>query len=719
VRSIRYLAVVIGLVSAMVNVSAQDALRTSAASAPPKALPINLIVLRNPKIPSSVVPADSAELVNVANSQSPRATEVLSKLQMPSTVRYVIAERPDDTYLASLKPESAEWRLLNYVLLQYPDATAAETAKLVLQHDGLFSSTSTEMLGNFSTTPNDPYFSPAQPSPLNKQWGMSALNLPSAWNTQTGYAYLGVADNGIQRNHSDLAESRTGNVRAHFSGSWTINSPVPSASNFDESFNQYALGHGTHVAGIVAATSNNSTGVSGACWNCSLAIAKTTSATGFSDVTIAMSIYGLIRRGVQAINLSLGFSNKVCVGGVADVLCDAIQLAVDRDTVIVAAAGNHKTNLQFPASDPRAFSIGGYQSNGQTWDQQLALGTDSPARISGSTLEIGTNYGANQLVVAPARDVLSTFYTNQQWDTRCGSVTTFNTSPPYSQFSPTSQVTQSIYAGSSGNQYGICTGTSMAAPHITGAVGLIRSTNPLLTISQVRNNLQQAAGGFFIDNIWGYGLPNINTSVVTALPSQRLTPLFAFYNPSMDDYAYTVFPQMGAALNGGTVPPFVGVASSTGGYYSYSWLGNPVSQFPTTFLGVVVATKPGQVTLDNYRPRARLRVFATQRDDSGNVLWPICRFSYVVGTQVRHLMDTSTSCAQSPMPSLAILDGSEGYVYPPNQSQPSGTVAVIRMEKIPAGGGGTVFILSSQTDQAYYTGIGFSNPVTLGYAYLN
>lgn len=161
---------------------------------------------------------------------------------------------------------------------------------------------------------------------------------------------------------------------------------MPSASDFDESFNQFALGHGTHVAGIAGSAINISNGVSGVCWNCSLAVAKATTASGFSDITIATSIYGMVRRGVQAMNLSLRFGSKVCVAGVADTPCDAIQFAFDRDTIIVAAAGNHKTNLQFPASDSRAFSVGGYQSNAQTWDQQLALSTDSPARAPGSAL---------------------------------------------------------------------------------------------------------------------------------------------------------------------------------------------------------------------------------------------------------------------------------------------------------------------------------------------
>ena len=60
--------------------------------------------------------------------------------------------------------------------------------------------------------------------------------------------------------------------------------------------------------------------------------------------------------------------------------------------------------------------------------------------------------------------------------------------------------------------------------------------------------------GFFINNTWGYGLPNASSAVINALPTDRLTPLFAFSKLSGDDYVYTVFPQMGAALNDGTVP---------------------------------------------------------------------------------------------------------------------------------------------------------------------
>ena len=201
----------------------------------------------------------------------------------------LIVKRPDDEYVNALKPGSPEHRLLNYVLLQYPNAKAADTARESFTAQRLFRSVQVDISGEFSAAPNDPYFAPSQSSPLNKQWGMSALNLPAAWDIQNGFAYVGVVDNGIQRYHPDLGEDRSGNVRAHFSGAWIFSPPAfstaPSAAEFSEDYQPITLngalvaGHGSHVAGIIAATTNNAAGVSGACQNCSSAIAKASDGT--------------------------------------------------------------------------------------------------------------------------------------------------------------------------------------------------------------------------------------------------------------------------------------------------------------------------------------------------------------------------------------------------------------------------------------------------------
>lgn len=692
----------------------------------PRSATSRLIVLRNEAVRHANLPTSASEIVALATSH---ATAVLAALGNPKSVNYAIVERPNDEVVLAMKSDSAERRLLNYISIEYDSQTRAEAASNALRATGLFSSVALEEIsGEFSLSPNDPYYSTGYSSPLNYQWGMNALNLPSAWNTQTGFAYLSILDNGIQRGHPDLREDRYGNVRAQLSGYWayTSNSVMPSSLDFDESISGTPLGHGTHAAGIVAAKGNNGVGVSGVCWDCSLAVLKigTGGSPSFSKSNVAGAVYGSVRRGVQAINLSFGFSTAVCDGSdpQLNILCDAIQVASDYDVALVAAAGNHQTNLQFPASDSRAISVGGMQIGGAPWNQTAALGVDSPARDQTSQpgKEIGTNFGPNQWVMAPARDILSTMYVNSSWNTRCGSVTAFNTSLPGSlQF--VGPVTQSVFAAASGNLYGICTGTSMAAPHITGMVGLIRSTAPLLTTYQVKSILAASAGGVFLDQTRGYGTPNSATAIASAVASSgRLTPLYAMYNQVHNDYVYTVFPQMGAALVNGTVPPYGSAysTSATGPYYFYSYLGNYAAPYPSFFAGQTIAIKPGVNTVDNFRPRARLKVFTTQKDAQGVALWPICRFSYTVGTVVRHLMDTAPACSSSNIPTIATLDGQEGYVYPPNAPQPGGTVAVVRMEKNPSGQA-TVFVFTASTDQAYYNGLGFYNPVLMGYAYLN
>ena len=272
-----------------------------------------LVVLRDETVANETIPSNAVDLVRLANGSSDASRVTLQTLSSPAVVRLLIAERPPQDYVSALKPGTAEHRLLNYVVLQYADAATAKSARETLLSQRQFRSVEAEVYDSFSAAPSDPYFAPAQASPLNKQWGMSALNLPAAWDTQNGYAYIGVVDNGIQRNHEDLREDRTGNVRAHFSGAWLSSSPVPSNSSFSEDYFQIGLGHGSHVAGIIAATTNNlaattnnPVGVAGSCQNCALAIAKASDSSATQSLpqsNLAGAVYGMVRRGVQSINL--------------------------------------------------------------------------------------------------------------------------------------------------------------------------------------------------------------------------------------------------------------------------------------------------------------------------------------------------------------------------------------------------------------------------------
>ena len=95
-----------------------------------------------------------------------------------------------------------------------------------------------------------------------------------------------------------------------------------------------------------------------------------------------------------------------------------------------------------------------------------------------------------------------------------------------------------------GNRYGICTGTSMATPHVTGTVALIRSANPLLSSVDTKSILMQNTS----TTASGLPYPNaLGAAQAALLTNGGLTPLFIFYSIEDYDFLQTVNPQMGAA----------------------------------------------------------------------------------------------------------------------------------------------------------------------------
>jgi thermitase len=162
-------------------------------------------------------------------------------------------------------------------------------------------------------TPTDPLF--------GDEWGLARINAPTAWDRVAGASGVRVAvlDSGIA-NHPDLS-GRV--VRSQdFTGS-----PHGALDHH---------GHGTHVAGTVAANANNGLGVVGIAWNASLLNAKVLADTGAGSFsTVANGIVWAADNGARVISMSLG-ADLECPG----VLQDAVDYAWTRGAVIVAAAGN-------------------------------------------------------------------------------------------------------------------------------------------------------------------------------------------------------------------------------------------------------------------------------------------------------------------------------------------------------------------------------------------
>jgi len=309
-------------------------------------------------------------------------------------------------------------------------------------------------------TPNDPYYS--------YQWHMPMINMEQAWDLSTGSGVVvaivdcGVAyeDYGSFGLAPDLAG--TNFVQGY---DYVNNDSHPNDDN----------GHGTHVCGTVAQTTNNSLGVTGVAFNCSIMPVKVLDASGngyLSDV--ADGIYYAADNGAHVINMSLGSTSS------SSTLQNACQYAYNKGVTIVCAAGNAGTSTpQYPASYSVCISV-------------------SAVRFD-STLSYYSSYGSNIDLCAPGGDV----YVDQNGD---GYV---------------DGVLQQTHDGTNYTNFGyyFYQGTSMASPHVAGVAALILSKaggGGSLTPDQVKSYLVDNVvdlGSSGWDQYFGHGLADANAAV--------------------------------------------------------------------------------------------------------------------------------------------------------------------------------------------------------------
>lgn len=619
-------------------------------------------------IPTSLVsamqgqPADSATVARLA------------KLGQPIGIAAMIQDRLLDQQLETRSVFHPERLLQNFVVVFYDSSESAARMLDSLRKDPAVLYAGANHIAEPSWWPSwEPYYSNGYPNELDYQWGMLALRTYEAWDIAIGWGYVGVVDNGIAPLHEEFVASFAKQMATNH----TVPIGDPQRSNVDEE-SVPALngskGHGTHVAGIIAAKSWNQVGGAGICPECTLLVQKWVTFSpsppnppdrGGTKSDTVNGLYQAVVNGSQVVNFSGGApleSEFQCGQQPSDPWCLVADLARRRQVNLVAASGNSgAATLQMPAAINEYLPVGGLSVFASSMANNFLYWKPWA----------GSRYSAadpTRVVLAPAQNVVSSFYPNMNWSPTCGIA---------------------VHGSFQSSLYGNCTGTSMAAPHVSGMLAVMRSINPLATDVDARQVLMNSTSvpNFSIwpysDPVyytdfdkeiarWGRGVPNMRTAVdaMAAGNPTRLTPLFSMYGTGPEDYFYTAVPQMAMAATQGKVLP----NSGTLWWDLYSFVGSPIHEYPNL---------PESF---GHTPKAQMWVFTTRANPKSpaNSLVALYRFSWrcTSGCQnpnkVDHIYTTYVSEFGTLLGLGYLYDGIEGFIYPPDGPQYPGTEAIYR-----------------------------------------
>lgn len=279
--------------------------------------------------------------------------------------------------------------------------------------------------------PNDEFFKPYQ-------WNLEQIQVEDGWNFANGdNVTIAIIDSGVDADHIDLQNKLTDGYNA-----------INDTADFSD-----GNGHGTHVAGIAAALTNNVEGIAGVSWQSTIMPIKVLDDNGEgSSYSVARGIYWAVDNGADVINMSLGDYYH------SDILYDAIEYAYEQDVILISASGNENTSdAMYPAAYPQVITVASVNED--------------------RNRSFFSNYGDHVDVAAPGEHIPSTYVDDQ---------------------------------------YVMLSGTSMASPHVAGLAALIRSVNPSLTNEEIGNlilgNANQLGDGEF-NVYYGYGEINVNKTL--------------------------------------------------------------------------------------------------------------------------------------------------------------------------------------------------------------
>lgn len=281
----------------------------------------------------------------------------------------------------------------------------------------------------------------------SQQYNLDLVDAYQAWQIETGDAGVTVAiiDSGIDTDHQEFV----GRISDLSYNAYTEEIGI--------AYVEDDLGHGTNVAGIIAAERNNDFGIDGLTDNVSVMVIKVNKPgeEGYLNSLIVKGIYYAVDNGADVINLSLGSTSQ------DPTVLAAVEYAHQNEVFVVASSGNDGNDVPFyPASYPTVISVGSVSEN--------------------SEISYFSNYGEYVDLVAPG-DLL--------------------------------------YTTNLDNGFAKVSGTSFSAPHVSALIALLISTGNF-SYEEIHQNLTRSSldlGETGRDDYYGYGLINLNNSLLTDL----------------------------------------------------------------------------------------------------------------------------------------------------------------------------------------------------------
>jgi len=399
---------------------------------------------------------------------------------------------------------------------------------------------------NPTTVRYEPYVSPGAVSPLpddqyyaktgsqDYQWDLRQIDMPEAWGIIRSSAMVGkfspvvvaVIDTGILPGHPDLGSNIIYSATDPAQGYDFISEDSPGSNTYNRANdddgrdpdpldpgdgNTAPTWHGSHVAGTIAALTNNGgEGIAGIGWDRIRilpvrALGVTVDDTSALESDLIQAVFyaaGLPNSSgavpsadVKVINMSFGSP-----GALSSVMYDAIQACVDKGITVVVAAGNDSSSVRYPAA----------------FDNTIAVGSTNYAKLRASY----SNYGQQLSLVAPGGDIDLDENGDGEPD---GVLSTIKVDGVLYQTNVGIQIEIS-------DGYAFYDGTSMATPHVAGVAALLYSYAPNLNQSQVFTILMNTAEDLGVpgwDKYYGHGLINAKRALEYLISAADMPPLTA------------------------------------------------------------------------------------------------------------------------------------------------------------------------------------------------